>query len=341
MRPRPGARPTRCWWTTWPPPAPRSRRAPRRSSLRAREACGPSHTRGHRGVEMTAAQGRTSSSGPGYYHRPKATRHRTKERHAHRDQGAQRHRQRRPEGAGGQEVREGCPAGLRIWPSSRLSSTSAAIPRSRTHRWPRSRCTSRGSPCAHARSPRTWPTRSTRPPRTSRVRSSAIATSGASAEKLTRASPARSPIAQSRPPTHAAIFEKALRIGEGKKFKTFEKRVERINDYEAELELESDDELRDALRGAACAGPRRRVARRPDAGELRDHPRGVQAHARAAPLRRSADRRHGAARRLDRGDEDRRGQDAAPPPCRWCSTPSPRATPTATPPVARACTWSR
>ena len=53
------------------------------------------------------------------------------------------------------------------------------------------------------------------------------------------------------------IFEKALRIGEGKKFKTFEKRVERINDYEAELELESDDELREryeALRVRALDG---------------------------------------------------------------------------------------
>jgi len=53
------------------------------------------------------------------------------------------------------------------------------------------------------------------------------------------------------------IFEKALRIGEGKKFKTFEKRVERINDYEPELELESDDELREryeALRERALGG---------------------------------------------------------------------------------------
>ncbi|MBN1528570.1 MAG: preprotein translocase subunit SecA, partial [Thermoleophilaceae bacterium] len=40
------------------------------------------------------------------------------------------------------------------------------------------------------------------------------------------------------------ILDRALRVGEGKKFKTFEKRVARINDFEAELELESDDELR-------------------------------------------------------------------------------------------------
>src|SRR5919206_1861047 len=40
------------------------------------------------------------------------------------------------------------------------------------------------------------------------------------------------------------IIDRALRIGEGKKFKQFEKNVARINDYEPELELESDDELR-------------------------------------------------------------------------------------------------
>jgi preprotein translocase subunit SecA len=40
------------------------------------------------------------------------------------------------------------------------------------------------------------------------------------------------------------ILDRALRVGESKKFKAFEKNVARINDYEAELELESDDELR-------------------------------------------------------------------------------------------------
>ncbi|CAA9501584.1 MAG: hypothetical protein AVDCRST_MAG17-1550, partial [uncultured Solirubrobacterales bacterium] len=33
-----------------------------------------------------------------------------------------------------------------------------------------------------------------------------------------------------------SIIDRALRIGEGKKFKTFEKRVARINDFEPELE---------------------------------------------------------------------------------------------------------
>jgi preprotein translocase subunit SecA len=54
-----------------------------------------------------------------------------------------------------------------------------------------------------------------------------------------------------------AIFEKALRVGEGKKFKAFEKNVQRINAFEPELELESDEELREryqALRERALAG---------------------------------------------------------------------------------------
>src|SRR5437660_6034652 len=53
------------------------------------------------------------------------------------------------------------------------------------------------------------------------------------------------------------ILDRALRIGEGKKFKEFEKRVGRINDFEPEVELDSDDELReraDALRERARNG---------------------------------------------------------------------------------------
>jgi preprotein translocase subunit SecA len=41
------------------------------------------------------------------------------------------------------------------------------------------------------------------------------------------------------------ILERALRVGESKKFKEFEKKVSRIGDFEAELELESDEELRE------------------------------------------------------------------------------------------------
>src|SRR3712207_7178179 len=53
------------------------------------------------------------------------------------------------------------------------------------------------------------------------------------------------------------ILDRALRIGEGKKFKDFQKRVARINDWESELELDSDEELReraDALRERAKGG---------------------------------------------------------------------------------------
>jgi preprotein translocase subunit SecA len=53
------------------------------------------------------------------------------------------------------------------------------------------------------------------------------------------------------------ILERALRVGESKKFKAFEKNVARINDYEPELELESDEELRqryEALRQRCLNG---------------------------------------------------------------------------------------
>ncbi len=54
-----------------------------------------------------------------------------------------------------------------------------------------------------------------------------------------------------------AILDRALRLGEAKQFKQFEKRVARINNFEPELELESDDELRermDSLREQARNG---------------------------------------------------------------------------------------
>jgi preprotein translocase subunit SecA len=54
-----------------------------------------------------------------------------------------------------------------------------------------------------------------------------------------------------------SILDRALRVGEGKKFKAFQKNVGRINDFEPELELESDDELRERyahLRERALGG---------------------------------------------------------------------------------------
>ncbi len=53
------------------------------------------------------------------------------------------------------------------------------------------------------------------------------------------------------------LLDRALRMGEAKKFKAYEQRVGRINRYEEELELESDSELReraDALRERARDG---------------------------------------------------------------------------------------
>jgi preprotein translocase subunit SecA len=43
-----------------------------------------------------------------------------------------------------------------------------------------------------------------------------------------------------------SFLDRALRIGEGKKFKEYERRVGRINGYEPELELATDEELREA-----------------------------------------------------------------------------------------------
>ena len=44
-----------------------------------------------------------------------------------------------------------------------------------------------------------------------------------------------------------SFLDRALRIGEAKKYKAYEQRVERINAYEPELELYSDEELREAV----------------------------------------------------------------------------------------------
>src|SRR5918997_2548482 len=54
-----------------------------------------------------------------------------------------------------------------------------------------------------------------------------------------------------------SILDRALRLGEGKQFRQYAKRVERINAWEAELELLDDAELRaqaDALRERAHDG---------------------------------------------------------------------------------------
>ena len=98
-------------------------------------------------------------------------------------------------------------------------------------------------------------------------------------------------------------------MGEARQFKQYAKRVEAINRFEPELELLDDDELKAQFAELRERADGRRIARRPAAGVLRHHPRGRPAHDGHAPLRRPADRRHGAALRRHRRDEDRRGQD--------------------------------
>ena len=46
-----------------------------------------------------------------------------------------------------------------------------------------------------------------------------------------------------------SFLDRALRIGEAKKYKVYEQRVERINAYEPELELYSDEEVRESVDG--------------------------------------------------------------------------------------------
>src|ERR1700690_4666622 len=53
------------------------------------------------------------------------------------------------------------------------------------------------------------------------------------------------------------ILDRSLNVGEGKQFRQYERRVAEINAFEAEVELDSDDELRarlDELRGRARGG---------------------------------------------------------------------------------------
>ena len=56
-----------------------------------------------------------------------------------------------------------------------------------------------------------------------------------------------------------SFLDRALRMGEAKKFKTYEQRVSRINGFEEELEHYTDEELResaDELRERAAAANR-------------------------------------------------------------------------------------
>ena len=52
------------------------------------------------------------------------------------------------------------------------------------------------------------------------------------------------------------IIDKALRLGEGRKFKEYEKRVDSINRFEPELELLYDAEIRERADDLREARPR-------------------------------------------------------------------------------------
>ena len=107
-----------------------------------------------------------------------------------------------------------------------------------------------------------------------------------------------------------SVFQKILRAGEGRTLKRLEQRVREVNALEPEVERLSDEQLRRKDGRVPCPVRSGREPRRPAGRGLRVRSRGGQAHHRHAPVRRSAGRRHGAARGPDRRDEDRRGQDA-------------------------------
>ena len=107
-----------------------------------------------------------------------------------------------------------------------------------------------------------------------------------------------------------AVARKLFGSSNDRRIRTYRPRVDAINALEKELEQLSDEALRartEEFKKQLADGA---TARRHPGPRFRHRARGRQAHARPAPFRRPADRRHGAARRQDRRDEDRRRQDA-------------------------------
>jgi preprotein translocase subunit SecA len=82
-----------------------------------------------------------------------------------------------------------------------------------------------------------------------------------------------------------------------RRVKSTRPRVERSTRWN-EMQALSDEQLRARTDRVPRTDRRRRDARRPARPGLRHRARGGEARARHAPLRRAADRRHGAARRL-------------------------------------------
>ena len=108
----------------------------------------------------------------------------------------------------------------------------------------------------------------------------------------------------------AGLARKLFGSANDRRVKSYRPRVDEINALESELEKLSDEALR-----ARTDDFKKQLA---DGKTLDDIlvpafatvPRGRQAHARPAPFRRAADRRHDPARRPHLRDEDRRRQDA-------------------------------
>ena len=134
-----------------------------------------------------------------------------------------------------------------------------------------------------------------------------------------------------------SLLDRALNVGEAKKFKTYQKRVALIGAFEAELEHDTDAELRERM------------------DELRERAREGESLDDLLPEcfaivretgKRTMGMRHfdvqliggdGPARGSDRRDEDRRGQDADGDARRRAQLARRAQTPR--PANARACTW--
>ena len=202
--------------------------------------------------------------------------------------------------------------------------TEERNPPIRDSRSPRPRSTSRASRCAPASPPPTWATRSTcvaddlarqvKRHRDKRRGRREAATRVGRSERAGVEQPDAAPANASRPRSRCYLARDdhprarpARRRGqEVQGVREARRPHQRLR---ARARARADDELReryDALRERALSGESLDDLL-PEAFALTRE--AAQAHARPAPLRRPADRRHGPARRLDRRDEDRRGQD--------------------------------
>ena len=102
-----------------------------------------------------------------------------------------------------------------------------------------------------------------------------------------------------------AILDKILRIGEGKILRQLEAIAKAVNAIEDDFVAMTDEELQAQTGGVQEAARGGRDPRRPDARGVRHRPRGRQAGARPAALRRPDHGWRGAAPRQHRRDEDR------------------------------------